>query len=246
MDNRRKLLVVAFYLAKFNENAVQNLGYESFRDAFVKIGAKLDYSPNSVKNRRDDFDPLFGHRAGWHQVELSKRNLEIVDSFDHLSEEALRAIVLDLLEKESSIDSFLPITDRQSSTYTTRGVTGKKAEEFFMEWFAEHFPNNSLIDTRDLGCGYDFGVQNSNRVYEVKGLSENDGGVLFTDKEWKVAAELQDDYYLVLVRDCFSKEPIVEIYSNPHFKFRPKKQITTVVNVNWGISPNELNNTETD
>ncbi|MEH7200661.1 DUF3883 domain-containing protein [Priestia megaterium] len=237
---------MAFYLAKFNEEAVQNLGYEGFRDAFNKIGAKLNYSPNSVKNRRDDFDPLFGHRAGWHQVELGKSNLEIVDSFDHLSEEALRAIVLDLLDEEPSGEIYLPIINIKSSTYTTRGVTGRKAETFFMEWFAKHFPNENLIDTRDLGCGYDFCSENSSHVYEVKGLSGNDGGVLFTDKEWKVAAELQDDYYLILVKDCFSEKPIVEIYSNPHFRFSPKKQLTTVVNVNWGISSTDLNNTEAD
>ncbi|PGN62200.1 hypothetical protein CN978_25045 [Priestia megaterium] len=237
---------MAFYLAKFNEDAVQNLGYTGFRNAFNNIGAKLNYSPNSVKNRRDDFDPLFGHRAGWHQVELGRSNLEIVDSFDHLSEEALRAIVLDLLDGGSSSEIVLPNTNRQSSTYTTRGVTGRRAEAFFMEWFAKHFPNENLIDTRDLGCGYDFRIENSNRVYEVKGLSGNDGGVLFTDKEWKVAAELQDNYYLVLIKGCFSESPIVETYPNPHFQFSPRKQVTAVINVNWGISSTDLNNTRTN
>ncbi|MFJ7649232.1 DUF3883 domain-containing protein [Lysinibacillus sp. NPDC097279] len=249
MDKKKKLLIIAFYLAKFNEEALQKLGYKSFREAFNIIGAKLDYSPNSVKNRRDDFDPLFGYRAGWHQVELNKSNIEIVDSFDHLSEEALRAIILELLEggkSELSREIVLSITNRKPSTYTTRGVTGKKAESFFMRWFAEHYPEGNLIDTRDLGCGYDFGIRDSNIVYEVKGLSGNEGGLLFTDKEWKVAAEKQEDYHLVLVKDCFSEEPIVEIYSNPHLKFSPKKQIVTVVNVNWGISSNDLNNTEID
>ncbi|WP_454639388.1 DUF3883 domain-containing protein [Bacillus mycoides] len=247
MDKRKKLLITAFYLAKFNEEAVRNLGYAGFREAFNKIGEGLDYSPNSVKNRRDDFDPLFGHRAGWHQIELSKSNLEIVDSFEHLSEEALRAIVLDLLDEGSSIEPFsLFNVSRQAPTYTTRGVTGKKAEVFFMDWFAEHYPHDVLVDTRDLGCGYDFEVENSDRVFEVKGLSGDNGGVLFTDKEWTIAAEKQDNYHLVLVKECFSDEPTVEVYSNPHLKFNPKKQITTVINVNWGISSSDLNNKERD
>ncbi|MEA0564479.1 protein NO VEIN domain-containing protein [Lysinibacillus irui] len=247
MDKRKKLLITAFYLAKFNEEAVRNLGYAGFREAFTKIGERLDYSPNSVKNRRDDFDPLFGHRAGWHQVELSKSNLEIVDSFDHLSEEALRAIVLDLLDEGSSVEFFSPVNvPRQAPTYTTRGVTGKKAEEFFRGWFTELYPNDVLVDTRDLGCGYDFEVENSDHVFEVKGLSGDNGGVLFTDKEWSIAAEKQEDYHLVLVRECFSDEPTVEVYSNPHLKFNPKKQFTTVINVNWGISSRDLNNTEID
>lgn len=248
MDKRRKLLIISFYLAKFNVKAIQSLGFASFREAFNEIGAKLDYSPNSVKNRRDDFDPLFEHRAGWYQVELNKSNLEIVDQFDHLSEEALKEIVLDLLNEVPSEEVFLPFTTRknQTSIYTTRGVTGKRAEEFFIEWFSVHFPKINLIDTRDLGCGYDFSTDNSEQVYEVKGLSRNEGGVLFTDKEWKVAAELQGDYYLVLIKDCFGKEPIVEIYSNPHKKFNAKKQISTVINVNWGINSRDFKNTEID
>lgn len=249
MSDRQKLLTVAFYLAKFNDEAVRNLGYVNFREAFNELGAKLDYSPNSVKNRRDDFDPLFGHRAGWHQVELSKSNLEIVEAFDHLSEEALRAIVFDLLDESSSKGGFLlgdTIRDRKASTYTTRGVTGKKAEALFIKWFQDHFPLYNLIDTRDFGCGYDFGVIGSNEVYEVKGLSGIDGGVLFTDKEWKVAAELQDEYHLVLVKDCFGEDPIVEMYSNPHEKFSPKKQVSTTINVNWGINVSELKQLDKD
>ncbi|MGY3190385.1 hypothetical protein ACVWXS_005121 [Lysinibacillus sp. TE18511] len=115
-----------------------------------------------------------------------------------------------------------------------------------MDWFAEHYPHASLVDTRDIGCGYDFEVENTDHVFEVKGLSGNNGGVLFTDKEWSIAAEKQEDYHLVLVKECFSDEPTVEVYSNPHLKFNPKKQITTVINVNWGISYSDLNNNEID
>lgn len=247
MDKRKRLLITAFYLSKFNEKALRNLGYGGFREAFNKLGEKLGYSPNSVKNRRDDFDPLFGHRVGWNKVELSKSNLEIVDSFDHLSEEALRAIVLDLLDEESSADHLSPDSEsRRVATYTTRGITGKKAEAYFMDWFAEHYPHDVLVDTRELGCGYDFEVENSDHVFEIKGLSTNNGGILFTDKEWSIAAVKKEDYHLVLVKECFSDEPIVQVYSNPHLKFNPKKQVTTVITVNWGISSSDLNNTQVD
>lgn len=247
MEKREKLLIIAFYLAKFDREAYANLGYAKINQAHDEIGEKIGYKGNSVKNRRDDFDPLFGHRAGWHQVELSKSNLEIVDSFDHLSEGALRAIVLDLLDEGSSVELFSPVNvSRQAPTYTTRGVTGKKAETYFKGWFAEHYPHDVLVDTRVLGCGYDFEVENSDHVFEVKGLSGDNGGVLFTDKEWSIAAEKQEDYYLVLVKECFSDEPTVEVFSNPHLKFNPKKQITTVINVNWGISSSDLKNTDID
>ena len=71
-------------------------------------------------------------------------------------------------------------------------------------------------------------------------------GVLFTDKEWKVVAELQEDYYLVLVKDCFGEEPAIEIYSNPYQKFIAKKQITTTINVKWRINSSDLNETDKD
>lgn len=246
MKKREKLLILAFYLAKFDREAYANLGYTKIKQAHEELGRKMGYKGNSVKNRRDDFDPLFGHRAGWHQVELSKSNLEIVGTFDHLSEVALRSIVLELLDEGSSVELFLPVNfPRQASTYTytTRGVTGKKAEAFFMEWFTEHYPHDTLVDTRDLGCGYDFKVENADHVFEVKGLSGDNGGVLFTDKEWTIAAEKQEDYYFVLVKDCLSDEPVMEIHSNPHLKFNPKKQITTVIDVNWGINSSDLTNT---
>lgn len=247
VNKQKKLLITAFYLAKFNEEAVRNLGYVGFSEAFNTIGEKLEYSPNSVKNRRDDFDPLFEYRAGWHQIELRKSHLEIVDSFDHLSEEALRAIVFDLLDEGSSVEFFSPVdVPRQAPTYTTRGVTGKKAEAFFKDWFAKYYPDDVLVDTRDLGCGYDFEVESSDSVFEVKGLSGDSGGILFTDKEWMIAAEKQEDYHLVLVKECFSDGPTVEVFSNPHLKFNPKKQITTVINVNWGMSSSDLKNTEID
>ncbi len=248
MDKRKKLLTIAFYLAKFDRVAYANLGYSKISQGHEEIGRKLDYKGSSVKNRRDDFDPLFGHRAGWHQVELSKSNLEIFDAFDHLSEEALRAIVLDLLDEASSmIELFSPVNvSRITSTYTTRGITGRNAEAFFIDWFSKYYPNDVLVDTRDLGCGYDFEVEDSNHVFEVKGLSGESGGILFTDKEWTIAAKKQEDYHLVLIKECFSNEPRVEIYSNPHLKFKPKKHITTVINVNWGISSSDLNNTEID
>lgn len=43
MDNRRKLLIVSFYLAKFNRKAYANLGYSKINQAHEEIGRKLGY-----------------------------------------------------------------------------------------------------------------------------------------------------------------------------------------------------------
>lgn len=239
--NRTNLLIVAFYLSKFDKTAVANLGYDGFRDAFRMIGEKLEYSPNTVKNRRDDFDPLFPHRAGWHQVELSSNSLNIVDNFDHLSEEGLRAIVLDILNQNagSELNTTLENVNGEKK-YVAIGLTGKKAETYFIEWFSVNYPNSVLIDMRDLGCGYDFAVEDSEKVFEVKGLSGSDGGIRFTDKEWSVANAKGEDYDLVIVSDCFSDAPNLTIHTNPSEYLKPEKQISTVIAVNWNVSPKQL------
>jgi hypothetical protein len=239
--NRTNLLIVAFYLSKFDKIAITNLGYNGFRDAFRRIGEKLGYSPNTVKNRRDDFDPLFPHRAGWYQVELSSKSLNIVDKFDHLSEEGLRAIVLDILNQkmDNELNTTLENVNEERK-YAAIGLTGKKAEAYFIEWFSENYPNSVLIDTRDLGCGYDFAVKDSEKVFEVKGVSGSEGGIRFTDKEWSVANAKESDYVLVIVSNCFSDAPNLDIHTNPSEYLEPVKQISTVIAVNWNVSPKQL------
>lgn len=43
------------------------LGFDTFTEAFNVIGIALGGKPSSIKNYRDEFDPLFPNpRAGWH------------------------------------------------------------------------------------------------------------------------------------------------------------------------------------
>lgn len=49
--------------------------------AHQQLGEALSVNHNSLKNRRDDFDPLHGHRAGWHQYKLSEMMRNVVESF---------------------------------------------------------------------------------------------------------------------------------------------------------------------
>ena len=57
-----------------------------------------------------------------------------------------------------------------------------------------------LIDSRDLGCGYDFEIKSKSYQHfiEVKGLASNIGGLLFTNKEWETAKRERSDIQFVL------------------------------------------------
>ncbi|GAE27811.1 5-methylcytosine-specific restriction related enzyme [Halalkalibacter wakoensis JCM 9140] len=97
-SNQRKVLIVAYFLSKYDRRALEVLNYNTFTSAFKDVGTRLGIKPNTVKNRRDDFDSLHDNgRSGWYQKELSKSSLEIVDEFKDTSEAELAAIVKEII-----------------------------------------------------------------------------------------------------------------------------------------------------
>src|SRR5690606_32095135 len=110
---------------------------------------------------RDEFDPLFGYRAGWYQRPMSPSRTNVALALEKLEEPELRAIVEDILSGKiqgdtENLNHLLSIADENSdkdrtSSFILRGATGKKAEQFFIEY---HSLNNlpkagELDDTRD-------------------------------------------------------------------------------------------------
>lgn len=256
--NRKFALIVSYYLSKFDRKALQCLGYTTFNRAFEDIGFKLNVPPNTIKNMRENFDPLHPNgRVGWYQRELSPSRLDVVEKFSHFSEDALTGIVKEILNEgntltsKSSLDAYKSVINNEeadiiSSTrsYTTRGITGNKAEELFIEAFNNGSIKDfygDLFDRRNDGCGYDFEVnQNGEKfAFEVKGLLEESGGINFTDKEWSVAKELGTNYIVVLISNIKEK-PIFSFYIDPYNKLTPQKRVFTTVAINWNVSSNEL------
>src|SRR5690606_9582413 len=105
---------------------------------------------------------------GWYQRPMSPSRTNVALALENLDEPEIRAIIDDILSgkiqnEADNLNHLLSVADENSDKNTTtsfilRGPTGKKAEQFFIEY---HRINNSpiageLIDSRDLGCGYDF------------------------------------------------------------------------------------------
>ncbi len=127
-----------------------------------------------------------------------------------------------------------------SFEFSTRNVTGLRAEEFFVNWYntPANIFHGPLTNCRQLQCGYDFKSEfaGTEAFIEVKGLKGHQGGVLLTDKEWDVANVHGDRFFLVLVRSVDSDFPTIEIFRNPASLFSPRLQVTTVIQVTWTIS----------
>ncbi|MEC0281548.1 protein NO VEIN domain-containing protein [Terribacillus saccharophilus] len=259
MEKNHKLaLIVAYYLSRFYVDEKDRMPLENIEiftgitRAFDEIGKRLNVKPKTIKNMRDHFDPLHGHRKGWHQDTLGPSKLEVYEKFKDLSEEALVEIVRDIIyvngskdEIKKNIDIYTESIDtydddghKPKKGFGTRGITGKKAEEIFLkkynagEIIGTYFP---IIDCRDNGCGYDFEVAVKPKiVFEVKGLAGSKGGVSFTDKEWSVAKKLKDNYNLVLVSNV-NDEPYIRIINDPYKHLTAKKRVTKTVAISWSI-----------
>lgn len=258
MNNNNILgLYIAFYLAKFNKEAYLNLGFKNQTETHKAIGAILGIKPSTIQNWRDEFDPLFGHRAGWYQRGLGISRIRVVEAIGNLDEPSLRSIVQDILSSNDSIEltedieqliSVIPDErkKKQKRAYVPRNITGRQAEEIFVEWFQSdrnEFPQGkNLLDMRDYGCGYDFQITISDKqVYgiEVKGISEEEGGILITGKEWETARKMGADYFLAIVSNV-KDEASIHILNNPYNILKPKRNIQTVIQVSWSVSNKNL------
>ncbi|MDB5239130.1 MAG: hypothetical protein JWO00_465 [Candidatus Parcubacteria bacterium] len=247
-DNNQLALIVAYYLSRCDKNAYKNLGYLSFNQATREISKILNVKVNTIKNMRDEFDPHHeNQRIGWLR-DLKGSRLKVLKLFQDTSDESLLEVVRGILfdhefknsEDYRDIETILSKNESdQKSIFILRGPTGRKAELFFIAYFNKYkIPfDGELIDKRDDGCGYDFEIKNNSGLwfFEVKGLAANDGGILFTNKEWNTAIKNQEKYFLVVVKNL-STIPEIFFLNNPTKKLEAKRNIYTTVQVSWSVS----------
>lgn len=260
MEKSHKLAhIVAYYLSRFDKTALQNLGFKTASEAFHKIGEALDIKPNYVKFTRDDFDVVHPYRKGWHKRPYSVNIANTVNALKGLDEVTLRGIVQDILSQKTAdwdVNDLIRLTSfftgekagKNTIFCISRGITGRKAEEYFMKWYAghpEYFPEKSVLkDVRDHGCGYDFEItagDHEKYAVEVKGMTgEKKGGILFTAKEWETAEKMGENFYLFVVTMTEEDKYDAMMLRNPFQMLRPVKNIQTVIQVNWAVSGKQL------
>lgn len=243
-------LYVSYYLARFNEVAYAKLGYGTQNETHLKVGDLLHVKPATIKNWRDEFDPLFGHRAGWYQRPMSKSRLAVVNALADLDETAVFELVKDIILSASdsediemkqlkSVINDVDFDTESTSVFIPRGPTGKAAEEFFIKCFNEKKTPFAgvLEDCRDLGIGYDFKLTTESEItfIEVKGRDKDSGGILFTNKEWNMAKE-HGANYIVCVVSHVSTNPTMTFVYDPGKELVPNKYVYTSIQINWTVS----------
>ncbi len=243
---REKSILAGLFLSKFNLEGLKFLGFDNFTEAFNVVGLALGVQPASVKNYRDEFDPLFpNERKGWHKREIRKYCKDVYDTFGSLSLIDFSKLLKDIIYKNYDLDILMEEIAKsegeKESSFAKRLVTGQAAEQYFKDNFLslDLFSDCSFEDTTKIGCGFDFKLVPEKKDFyfgiEVKGLNEQNGNIALTNKEYTVAKLLKDRYFIFLVKN-FKEKPQHQIYKDPIEKLNFKKVEKNVLQINWNVA----------
>jgi hypothetical protein len=219
---REKSILTGLFLSKFDSEGLKRLGFDSFAQAFNVIGSALGVRPASIKNYRDEFDPLFPNaRKGWHKRPIRAYCKAIYDAFGNLNLDKSTNLLKRIIYKEHDLDLLMEEIERKEGedrSFAKRLITGDAAEQYFRSTYKEirAFKNLGLEDTTKLGCGFDFKLFSPSMFFgvEVKGLNEPSGTISLTEKEHSVASVLRERFFLFVVKN-FKESPFHELYQDP-------------------------------
>ncbi|MEK6925765.1 MAG: DUF3883 domain-containing protein [Nanoarchaeota archaeon] len=222
---REKSILAGLYLSKFDTNGLKFLGFDSFTEAFNVIGLALNVQPASVKNYRDEFDPLFPNkRQGWHKRGIREYCKKIYDNFHNLDLANFSTLLKKIIYKNQDLDVLMEEVAKKEgdkeSSFAKRLITGQAAEQYFKDNFLsiDLFRGYKIEDTTKIGCGFDFKlIKDEKEDYlsvEVKGLNESKGNIALTNKEYMVANLLSKRYFIFLVKN-FKEKPSHKIFRDP-------------------------------
>jgi hypothetical protein len=239
---REKLILAGLYLSKYDSLGLKELGLVSFVEAFNVIGYAMGSRPASIKNYRDEFDPLFpNRRKGWHKRPIREYCLKVFEEYKSLDFESFTGLVKSFVGYDENVRSGFQGKEElyENESYFARLITGLAAEQYFelVQPSLPEFKGYGVENTTQFGCGYDFRLRTETRTdylaVEVKGLRERMGSLSFTPKEHEVATSLSDRYFLFVVKN-FQELPFHEIFQNPlssGLQFRKSERVT--VHVSW-------------
>jgi hypothetical protein len=241
--NRTKLILAGLYLAKYDIAGLGRLGFRSFAEAYNVIGYALGSQPASIKNYRDEFDPLFpNRRKGWHKRPIRDYCLKIFEKYKTLDVELFTGLIKSFAGYDENVLSEFKVdeeVEESASGFARRLITGLAAEQYFesVRPSIPEFQGLELENTTRLGCGYDFRLHEVKRseflAVEVKGLRELTGSLSLTPKEYAAAAAMRDRFYLFVVKN-FRKSPFHEMFPDPlscRLQFTKSERVT--IEVSW-------------
>jgi len=233
-------IIVAYAMSRLDRKFLRHFGYPSWRSAFSATGKALDVAPASMKNLRDEFDPVHANpRQGWHKRPLRRNRQRVLGEFCDSSDESVVEIVYRLLRRDPEVEDLVvrPLMEDRERTdnVAERLRTGRIAEDYFLTHSKRicGIAPRQLVDLRFEARGFDFGVRDQDSLaIEVKGLKASRGQVLFTAHEWSQANGRAEDYWLVVVGSIGST-PRARLIRHPAHELSAVSSLRQATVVSW-------------
>ena len=209
------------------------------------MGFALGTRPASIKNYRDEFDPVFSlRRKGWRNRPIREYCKEAAVQYADLPLKEFTLYLKSLIYERGAFDLLaeeVNVELNKESSFAKRLITGQAAEKYF-EIIHPSIPalaEYTLENVTQFGCGFDYRLRkpgvNDFLAVEVKGLNASRGTISLTEKEHRVAGVLSERFYLFVVSN-FRETPSHAIYRNPlNSELSFLRQETHVVQVNWRV-----------
>ena len=144
-DTNRKISVIAYYLSKFDRDALAQLGYDTYSTAFVELSGKFGKANNYMKLRRDEFDAIVSTtRQGWNKRNPAQGVLLIHEDLKNFSFEELTDIVKTLITDEQQEHEALIVSE------SDRKIITAGSETDFESIINATDPNAALIRTQGV------------------------------------------------------------------------------------------------
>jgi len=233
-------LIVGYAMSRLDRAYLDARHLKSWKAAFAQAGKLLKVAPTSLKNLRDEFDPVHGNaRRGWKDRPMRPNRQRVMGELCEVSDAALLEMIDAILRHDADAvqDVVAPLSKPTQRIHNVaeRLRTGRLAEIFFRDNCQKiaGILASALLDHRELLRGYDFGVKDRAAIaIEVKGMKLSKGGIAFTDREWTEAMARRQNYWLVVVGNLESN-PIARLISDPTAALQAKCQYQTTIAASW-------------
>jgi hypothetical protein len=233
-------IIVGYAMSRLDTAYLQAREHKSWKAAFADAGKRLNVAPGSLKNLRDEFDPVHGNsRRGWVDRPMRPNRQRVMGELCDVSDAALLEMIDRILahDPDAVQEVVAPLSKPAERMYNVaeRLRTGRLAEEFFLanSQAIVNVPPTLLLDRRALVRGYDFGVHARDRIaIEVKGMKQRRGGIAFTDREWTEAKERRADFWLVVVGNL-ETAPIAKFIPDPTAALNAECRYQTTIAASW-------------
>jgi len=233
-------LLVGYAMSRLDDDYLKARGFKNWKTAFAEAGELLDVQPASIKNLRDEFDPVHGNaRRGWADRPMRPNRQRVMGELCDVSDAALLEMVGRILahDREVAQEVVAPLSNPVLRIHNVaeRLRTGRLAEDFFLA-NSESIANVKrlqVLDHRAMARGYDFTIRDREDVaIEVKGMKKKRGGIMFTDREWSEAKTRRADFWLVLVGNI-EANPVARLIPDPTAALQAKCQYQTTIAASW-------------